>query len=135
VSGARFDLAMCLEVVEHLSADRGPSFVSEFCGLSGLFLFSAAIPGQGGTNHVNKQWPDYWAVLFEKNGCACFDIMRPRVWHREECQWWYLQNVLVFARRGTATFEVASRLGAPVAERPMRLVHPRMLRHFGWRLG
>jgi hypothetical protein len=32
-------------------------------------------------------------------------------------------------------FEVASRLGAPVVERPMRLVHPRMLSHFGWRLG
>ena len=135
VGATRFDLAICLEVAEHLSAERAPSFVAEFSGLSDLFLFSAAIPGQGGTNHINEQWPDYWAVLFEKHGCACFDIIRPRVWHREECQWWYLQNALVFARRGTVAFELVSRLGAPVAEQPMRLVHPRMLAHFGWRLG
>jgi hypothetical protein len=135
VAGARFDLAMSLEVAEHLSVGRAHSFVVEFCELSDLFLFSAAIPGQGGTNHVNEQWPEYWAALFEERGCACFDVMRPRLWHREECEWWYLQNVFVFARRGTVAFEVASRLGAPVVERPMRLVHPRMLEHFGWRLG
>ena len=135
VGGMRFDLAMSLEVAEHLSADRAHSFVAEFCRLSDLFLFSAAIPGQGGTNHVNEQWPDYWASRFEEHGCACFDVMRPRVWHRDECEWWYLQNVLLFARRGTVAFQVASRLGAPVVEHPMRLVHPRMLQHFGWRLG
>ena len=135
VGGVRFDLAVSLEVAEHLSADRAPAFVAEFCRLSDLFLFSAAIPGQGGTNHVNEQWPDYWAVLFKQHGCVCFDVVRPRVWHRDECEWWYLQNVLLFARLGTVAFEVASRLGAPVAEQPMRLVHPRMLQHYGWRLG
>jgi hypothetical protein len=133
VGTAHFDLAMSLEVAEHLSASRARSFIAEFCGLSDLFLFSAAIPGLGGTHHVNEQWPDYWASLFEEHACACFDVMRPRLWHRDECDWWYLQNILIFARRGTAALEVASHLGAPVADRPMRLVHPRMLQHFGWR--
>jgi len=124
---------MCLEVAEHLSEDRARSFVAELCSLSNLFLFSAAIPGQGGVNHVNEQWPDYWAALFQEHGCACFDVMRPRLWYRDECEWWYIQNILVFARRNTVAFEVASRFGAPVLERPMRLVHPRMLAHYGWR--
>ena len=132
LSGERFDLAMCLEVAEHLSADRADSFVAELCSLSNLVLFSAAIPGQGGINHVNEQWPDYWAALFQEHGCACFDVMRPRLWYRYECDWWYIQNTLVFARRNTVAFEDASRFGAPVLDRPMRLVHPRMLAHYGF---
>jgi len=135
VGGEHFDLAVSLEVAEHLSADRAPSFIAELCSLSNLFLFSAAIPGQGGDNHVNEQWPDYWATLFQEHDCACFDVMRPRLWYRDECEWWYIQNILIFARRNTEAFEAASLFGAPVPERPMRLVHPRMLAHFGWRLG
>jgi SAM-dependent methyltransferase len=135
VGFVRFDVAISLEVAEHLSAERARSFVAELCRLSDLFLFSAAIPGQGGSNHINEQWPDYWAALFEQHGCACFDVVRPRVWHRDECEWWYLQNALLFARRGTVAFQVASRLGAPIVGPAMRLVHPRMLQHFGWRLG
>jgi len=134
LGGERFDLAMSLEVAEHLSLDRADSFVAELCSLSNLFLFSAAIPGQGGIHHVNEQWPDYWAALFQEHDCACFDVIRPRLWYRDECEWWYIQNTLVFARRNTEAFEAASRFGAPVLERPMRLVHPRMLAHYGfWR--
>ena len=31
-------------------------------------LFSAAIPGQGGQDHLNEQWPEYWQKKFEVNG-------------------------------------------------------------------
>jgi SAM-dependent methyltransferase len=132
VGNESFELVMCLEVAEHLPAERAQTFIEQLCGLSNLVLFSAAIPGQGGTNHINEQWPDYWSLLFENQRFACFDVLHPRIWHREECEWWYLQNILLFARRGTRAFELASHLGAPVSERPMGLVHPRMLRHFGW---
>ena len=50
-----FALAMCMEVAEHLSPGRARSFVAELCGLSDLVLFSAAVPGQGGLNHINEQ--------------------------------------------------------------------------------
>lgn len=129
--GARgpFDLAICMEVAEHLSSERAASFVAELCGLSDLVLFSAAIPGQGGTNHINEQWPGYWSALFDANDFDCFDVLRPRLWEREECEWWYLQNVLLFARRGSASWSLASSLGAPQTAPPMSLVHPRVLPH------
>ena len=128
VQGMPFDLAMCLEVAEHLPAARAPSFIAELCGLGDLVLFSAAVPNQGGTNHVNEQWPGYWAALFADQGFACFDVLRPRVWDRDGCEWWYVQNTLLFARHGTDAFNTAQRLGPPCTA-PAALVHPRMLAH------
>ena len=94
--------------------------------MSDLVLFSAAIPGQGGTNHVNEQWPEYWAAMFANNSFVCFDVLRPCLWSREKCKWWYIQNALLFAKRDTKASGIAARLGPPVAS-PMPLVHPRML--------
>lgn len=126
--GQRFDLALCMEVAEHLTADRARSFVAELCSFSDLVLFSAAIPDQGGKNHVNEQWPEYWAQMFGENDFACFDVLRPLLWDRTDCEWWYVQNALLFAKRGTPRFTlVANRFGPPVSKQPMALVHPRKL--------
>jgi 2-polyprenyl-3-methyl-5-hydroxy-6-metoxy-1,4-benzoquinol methylase len=54
-----FDLAICLEVLEHLSPESGCNVVDALTGAASVVLFSAAIPGQGGTGHVNEQWPSY----------------------------------------------------------------------------
>jgi hypothetical protein len=51
----RFDLAMSLEVAEHLTPGRAESFIQELCGVSDCVLFGAAIPGQGGTNHIHER--------------------------------------------------------------------------------
>lgn len=55
----RFDLAMTIEVAEHLTPVRADSFVEDLTRLSDVVLFSAAIPAQGGINHVNEQWQSY----------------------------------------------------------------------------
>src|SRR5271166_1264394 len=43
-----FDLAVSLEVAEHLPESRAVSFVGDLTRLAPVVLFSAAIPGQGG---------------------------------------------------------------------------------------
>ena len=53
----RFNLALALEVAEHLPADRAKPFVKGLCAAADHVLFSGAIPGQGGRNHLNEQWP------------------------------------------------------------------------------
>jgi len=93
----RFDLAMSLEVAEHLPADRAPGFVQELCALAPVVLFSAAIPGQGGQHHVNEAWPDYWAELFAEQGYRVIDALRLKVWNDSSVCWWYQQNCLLFA--------------------------------------
>ena len=63
-----FDLAICLETAEHLEERYADTLIDSLCKLSDTVLFSAAIPRQLGTNHVNEQWQSYWAKKFAKRG-------------------------------------------------------------------
>jgi hypothetical protein len=95
----RFDLALSLEVAEHLPAQSAAGFVESLTRLAPLVLFSAAIPFQGGTRHVNEQWPEYWAALFGTLGYYPIDCIREKIWHNQNVEFWYVQNSLLFAER------------------------------------
>lgn len=107
----RFDLAISLEVAEHLPESRAATFVADLCRLSDRVLFSAAIPGQPGTNHINLQWPSYWIRLFAEQGYGATDPIRPKIWHRDDIPYWYRQNIVLF---------IKGHAGEPVPD----LVHP-----------
>ena len=91
----RFDLVVSLEVAEHLPPEAAETFVDSLTRLGSTILFSAAIPSQGGTHHVNEQWPEYWAHLFEKRGFRVVDAIRRRVWENGAVATWYAQNALL----------------------------------------
>lgn len=91
-----FDLALCLEVAEHLEESRADTFVMNLVALSPAVLFSAASPKQGGTHHVNEQWLDYWIRRFELHGYTCWDCIRPQIRYRPEVAWIYRQNTVLF---------------------------------------
>lgn len=92
----RVDLALSLEVAEHLSPERAPGFVQDLVRLAPAILFSAAIPGQGGVGHRNEQWPSVWAAHFWAHGYTAHDIIRPRIWTDDAIPAWYRQNVILF---------------------------------------
>ena len=71
----KFDLAISLEVIEHLPPDCADIFIESLIRLSPVILFSAAIPHQGGDNHVNERWPTYWVDLFKKKDYVVTDII------------------------------------------------------------
>ncbi len=91
----RFDLAICLEVAEHLREDSSEEFVRSLTGLSDYIIFSAGIPYQGGQNHINEQWPSWWAERFEKEGYSFYDVIRPQIWNNDKLFWWYKQNIFL----------------------------------------
>lgn len=93
---APVDLAISLEVAEHLSPERAESFVADLVALAPAVLFSAAIPGQGGVNHVNEQWQSYWAGLFARHGRVPCDVIRPAIWSDGEIAPWYKQNIVLY---------------------------------------
>lgn len=113
----RFDLALSLEVAEHLPGSAAETFVRSVCDTADVVLFSAAIPGQGGRHHMNEQWPAYWAELFQRFGYCCYDFVRPRIWNNPRVTWHYAQNALLFAHP-----ESHLSFGEPVI--PLSLVHP-----------
>ncbi len=66
--GRDFDLAVCLEVGEHIDARYADMVVANVCRRSDYVLWSAATPGQGGCGHVNEQPHAYWDEKFERLG-------------------------------------------------------------------
>ncbi|MCI5165514.1 MAG: methyltransferase domain-containing protein, partial [Candidatus Electrothrix sp. GM3_4] len=92
----QYDLAISLEVAEHLSDKSAVRFVESLTAASDFILFSAAILFQGGNGHVNEQWPDYWADMFAKRGFVALDIVRSKIWNDSQIPTWYRQNILLY---------------------------------------
>ncbi len=119
----RFDLALSLEVAEHLPPARAAGFVRDLCQLAPVVVFSAAIPGQGGTGHVNEQWPSYWRDLFEAEGFEVSGALRFELWNDDRVENWYRQNLLIAARPELAGAELVELFASPLAP-VWPLVHP-----------
>lgn len=101
--GRKFDLATSLEVGEHLDEKDADTLVSSLCSLSSCIVFSAAIPLQGGVNHVNEQWQSYWAGKFIANGYLAFDVVRPAIWSDKQVATHYRQNCIAYVDPGAAS--------------------------------
>jgi SAM-dependent methyltransferase len=55
-----FDLVLCLEVGEHIPKQYEQTFIDNLCNLAIQWIvLSWALPGQGGTGHVNCQTNEY----------------------------------------------------------------------------
>lgn len=124
-SSRQFDLAICLEVAEHLPDTAASTLVKSLVNLAPLVLFSAAIPMQGGMEHVNEQWPEYWSSLFVGHDYVPVDCVRRRVWSNENVLWWYAQNTILFVKKDCfqrlpqLRIEFEKAMGMPLS-----LVHP-----------
>lgn len=120
----KFDLAVSLEVAEHVRASSAPCFVKNLTQLSSVILFSAAIPYQGGTHHVNEQWPSYWVELFKMNNYVAFDLLRSKVWSNPDVQPWYAQNTIIFVEESSIDKHNAFNSLNTMNNQVLSLVHP-----------
>lgn len=118
----RFDLALSLEVAEHLPESCAPGLVRCLTASAPSVLFSAAVPGQGGTGHLNEQWQDYWRDLFAMHGYQPVDCIRPAVRGRPDVRFWYQQNIILYC--APAVLEAHPDLQPVPAEVSLNLVHP-----------
>jgi len=94
--GQRFSLVQCLEVGEHIPAASSRTLVSNLVRHGDRVLFSAAVPGQGGENHVNEQTFEFWRRLFAEHGYAPYDCMRPLIHDVAGIEPWYRHNILLY---------------------------------------
>lgn len=120
--GRRFDLAMSLEVAEHLPPEASDAFVRSLAALAPVVLFSAAIPGQGGTGHINERWPGFWSEVFKGCGYKPYDLVRQKVWNESSVCWWYAQNAVMYA--SAEGIERFGSLRSVPSQEPAALVHP-----------
>ncbi|MBF0614645.1 MAG: class I SAM-dependent methyltransferase [Magnetococcales bacterium] len=95
----RFDLAMSLEVAEHLPEASAAILVASLTRHADWVLFSASPPGQGGEYHINEQPYEYWKELFENQNYLMLDCVRPQIIHNRAVQSWYKYNTFLFVRK------------------------------------
>jgi SAM-dependent methyltransferase len=115
----KFDVALCLEVAEHLDARAGGLLVEMLTAHADEIVFSAACPGQPGQHHINCQWPVYWQEVFNRVGFTCSDAIRWKIWDDHTIDVWYRQNMFVATRDARAGRE----------ERLRAVIHPDFLPH------
>jgi hypothetical protein len=95
----KYDLAISLEVAEHLPASKALTFVKSITNSSSVVLFSAAVPYQHGTLHVNEQYASYWENLFNQFGFECCDCLREKFWNDTRVKPHYRQNMFLYCKR------------------------------------
>lgn len=124
--GRKFGLAISLEVGEHIVGKSSDVFFQNIIRHSDIVFFSAAIPGQGGTNHINEQWQKFWADKFINAGYLPIDTMRRKFWTNETVQTHYIQNALLFVKKSVLEQNINLQHEAELSRDCMiSVVHPK----------
>ncbi|MEJ0054749.1 MAG: methyltransferase domain-containing protein [Bacteroidota bacterium] len=115
----KYDIVICLEVAEHLPESASDILVKTLSDHSDLILFSAAVPGQGGQNHLNEKNLSYWSLKFGRMGYVLYDFVRPQIWNNKNVEVWYKQNMVVFCKGDYLEKELR-----PVSSPYIDIIHP-----------
>lgn len=121
----KFDLAISIEVAEHLEEKYADSFIDSMCASSDCILFSAAVMYQGGDHHVNEQFPSYWVNKFKQRGFYCIDCLRPTFWDDKIIDMIYKENMFLFAKEKKYN-EIIKKLSLTIGF--MDWIHPDLYR-------
>lgn len=95
-ASGQFDLAICVEVAEHIDPDRSEGLIASICAAAPTVVFGAALPRQWGNGHINCRPQRFWIDLFSRQGYRCIDFFRPQFWFHPIVRHWYAQNTFLF---------------------------------------
>jgi hypothetical protein len=118
----KFDLVTCIEVAEHIPPDCADTLIDSLCRHGDVIVFSAAIPFQGGVNHVNERFLGYWREKFLKRGYLFCDIFRSSLWEKNDILWWLRQNCVAFVHY--PLYRTNTRLRTCWGDPPTDIIHP-----------
>jgi SAM-dependent methyltransferase len=91
-----FDLALTIEVGEHLPENAANGFCQSLTSASSYILFSAAVPGQTGLGHCNEQPLPYWVEKFWRLGYVPIEPIRPYIATDTSIFSWLRRNLIMF---------------------------------------
>ncbi len=91
-----YDLAICVEVIEHISFQRSLLLLDWVSTNCRTVMFSGATPGQGGTQHINEQNQSYWLSEMMKRGFLPFDNIRPQLHRNKHIPGYYKNNIFFY---------------------------------------
>jgi SAM-dependent methyltransferase len=127
----KYDLVVSFEVLEHIDRRKAEEVVGFMTSVTNVVVAGAAPPGQGGLDHVNEQWPDYWVEQFAKFGFAPFDVLRPLLWQTPGVEPFYVQNAIMYFRGAVppAMQKRGEEIAISTLHAPRSIVHPALFLH------
>jgi SAM-dependent methyltransferase len=93
-----FDLAICLEVAEHLQPESSSTLVKCLTQIAPIVIFSAAVPGQGGHGHINLRAREYWHNEFTQHEFVIADRVREKLRAYSSIAPWYRYNIIDYVQ-------------------------------------
>jgi len=99
----KYDLALCLEVAEHLPETGADTLIETIISASDNVIFTAAVCGQGprSIGHINEQPHQYWIEKFQARGFRYLEskteAMRAEM-KDQNVVWWLVNNLMIFER-------------------------------------
>lgn len=96
----KFDLVLCLEVLEHLEKEFAHQAVENLLSLGNTLLISAC-PIKGGFHHLNPQPKEYWINIFESLGAKYYpdDVEKlQEIFKEKRCSGWFKTGLKVFRK-------------------------------------
>jgi hypothetical protein len=119
------DRFMAADISQPLHVPRHFDLVVSLVQLGEVIVFSAAIPLQGGTHHVNEQWPHYWKKLFADRDFEVVDCLRGRFWNDPDVERWYRQNLLLYVKKSRLESDATLKaLSHDTPPHGLDIVHP-----------
>jgi SAM-dependent methyltransferase len=121
----QYDLAICLEVAEHIDESLSDKVVEKLTELAPAIIFSAAQPGQGGHGHINCQPKEYWEHKFGKMNYVLDRDLTSRFISEMKKGYhmgWLTNNVQIFKRYGDVCYDQIIREETPQAIRMAGIV-------------
>ncbi len=64
----KFDLVICIEVLEHLQPSEAEEAIKNLCSWGDMIIFTSSPDDYTEPTHFNVQQPGYWAEKFARNG-------------------------------------------------------------------
>jgi hypothetical protein len=92
-----FDMVLCLETGEHLPEEAADTLVETCVTNAPKVVFSAAVPGQEGTGHINCQPHEYWHEKFAAFGYEMSDPFRSALQDNPMVSPWYRDNLFLYS--------------------------------------
>jgi len=95
----KYDFVLCLEVGEHIPAEKESIFIDNVCNLSLKdILLSWAIPDQGGKGHVNELPNASIISSFSKRGFA-INYKKTKYCRKHSSLKWFKNTLMAFERK------------------------------------
>ncbi|MFA6551722.1 MAG: class I SAM-dependent methyltransferase [Patescibacteria group bacterium] len=99
----KFDLALCIEVAEHLPPECSDILIKTLMAVSDIIIFTAATPGQGprSIGHINEQPHRFWIEKFKELGFNFDTELVDKISQEMESAgvvWWIVKNLMIFKK-------------------------------------